>query len=216
MEDDEHDVSFKLILIGDAGVGKTNILSRFILDDFSIETPSTISMEFGRKILEIGGKKVKLQIWDTAGQEKYRAVTKSYIKGSRGAFLIYDISRKETFENIDMWYKDIKETGDKDCVIELVGNKMDLEESRQVSSEEGKNKALELNTLFMETSALRGDYIEEAFDEMVKEIMPETKSHDTPQKEEEKKENIGTSVVIKMEDKPAEQKDKTKKGKCCK
>lgn len=217
MESDEHDVSYKFILLGDAGVGKTNILSRFILDDFSIETPSTISMEFGRKIVEIDGKKIKLQLWDTAGQEKYRSVTKSYIKGSRGALLVYDISKAESFHHVDSWYNDIKECGDKDCIIELLGNKSDLEESREVSIEEGKNKALELNTLFNEISALRGDNIEEAFNALIKVIISSSEKDTPKDQKEEAKENNTKKISLEQNQENVADVGNTpkKKKKCC-
>ena len=170
MEDEEHDFSYKLIIVGDTGVGKTNILSRFIIDDFSIETPSTVSMEFGRKILELDGSKIKLQIWDTAGQEKFRSLTQSYFKGSKGAFIVYDVTKEDTFDKVQGWYDDIKASGDKDCLIGIIGNKIDLEESRKVSTEIGKKKADELKCLFAETSALQGVGINEAFEELVKQI----------------------------------------------
>ena len=220
MEDEEeHDLSLKIILLGDAGVGKTNILSRFIVDDFSMETPSTVSMEFGRKVEEIDGKKVKLQIWDTAGQERYRAVTKNYIKGSKGAFIVYDISKSESFKNIDDWFNDIKENGDADCVIEIIGNKSDLEESRDVTEEEGRNKANELKTLFNETSALRGDNIEEAFKSLIKAIISNSeKNVPSGETEETAKEKVDLPPVSlatpeepKKDGKPASK----KKKKCC-
>lgn len=220
MEDEDHDAFYKFILLGDAGVGKTNIFSRFICDEFALETPSTITMEFGRKVLEINDKKVKLQIWDTAGQEKYRAVTKNYIKGSRGVLLIYDISKAETFKNIDSWYNLIQENGDKDTVVELIGNKYDLEEAREVSEEEGKNKALELNSLFNETSALRGDNIEEAFTQLVEAILNGQEKKDSAGQTEETPKEKGEGNINLAESKEEVvndegQKKKKKKKKCC-
>ena len=98
---DEYDYLFKLIIVGDTNVGKTNIMSKYIKDQFNITSKSTIGVEFGTKILEIDNKKVKAQIWDTAGQERYKSITSAYYKGAKGAFIVYDITNKSTFESVD-------------------------------------------------------------------------------------------------------------------
>ncbi|MCQ2818870.1 MAG: GTP-binding protein [archaeon] len=218
MEEEEHEKSFKLILVGDTGVGKTNLLSRYIMDEFSIETPSTVTMEFGRKIIEIEGQKIKLQIWDTAGQEKFRSLTQSYFKGSKGALIVYDISKEESFEKVQGWYDDIKASGDKDCVIEIVGNKIDLEESRKISQDVGKTKALKLGTLFTETSALQGTGVEEAFESLVKEILTTANANPSAKGTEAEGEgtaNINLEKEIKGEEGENKKEGKKKKG-CCK
>ena len=216
MEDEEQDISYKLIIVGDTGVGKTNILSRFIIDDFSIETPSTITMEFGRKILELDGLKVKLQIWDTAGQEKYRSLTQSYFKGSKGAFIVYDVTREDTFQKVQGWYDDIKSAGDKECVIGIIGNKIDLEESRQISTDIGKRKADELQTLFAETSALQGLGINEAFEELVKKIMSSKSENITNPGETDANKNIDlVKDKVKSDDDKGNSPEEKKKKKCC-
>jgi Ras-related protein Rab-11A len=97
----DYDMIFKLVIIGDSGVGKSNLLSRYLRDEFNIDTKSTVGVEFGTQKLEIQNYRVKVQIWDTAGQERYKAITSAYYKGAKGALLVYDITRKETFENID-------------------------------------------------------------------------------------------------------------------
>ena len=108
MSDEEYDIIFKVVLIGDSGVGKTNILSRYVRDEFSIETKSTVGVEFGSKIVKLNNINIKVQIWDTAGQERYKSITNAYYKGAKGAFVVYDISKKETFDNINKWIEELK------------------------------------------------------------------------------------------------------------
>lgn len=140
MADIDFDVLFKLILVGDAGVGKTNILTRYTKNEFNFDSKSTIGVEFGGKILNIRDHNVKIQIWDTAGQERYRAITNAYYKGSKGAVIVFDISRKETFDHVDRWHEDICKNGDKDICIILLGNKCDIE-NRAIRKEEAQEKA---------------------------------------------------------------------------
>ena len=120
-DDDNYDLIFKIVLIGDSGVGKTNILSRFINNEFSLTTQATVGVEFGSKIIKKGEKLIKLQIWDTAGQERYKSITSAYYKGSKGAFVVYDISRKSTFDNVDKWIDELKNHGSEDVFIMLDG-----------------------------------------------------------------------------------------------
>ena len=165
-----YDMIFKLILIGDAAVGKTNILSKYLRDEFDPNSKSTVGVEFGTKNITLENNKIKLQIWDTAGQERYRSVTSAYYKGAKGAILVYDITRKATFENIDKWIPDLKNNGDSDIIIMLIGNKCDLENERQVSTSEGKEKAENYKIAFLETSAMDGTNIQRAFQELIEDV----------------------------------------------
>ena len=131
---------------------------------------ATVGVEFGTKNLEIKDKKVKIQIWDTAGQERYKSITSAYYKGAKGAFIVYDITNKNTFDNIDKWVFDLKTNGDKNIEIIIIGNKSDLEDNREVLKEEGIKKAEEHKTSFIETSALNGDNINKAFEELIEQI----------------------------------------------
>lgn len=142
---EDFDLLFKIIIIGDSGVGKTNILSRYIKNSFSFDTRSTVGVEFGAKKIEVNGIKVKSQIWDTAGQERYRSITNTYYKGAKGALVVYDVSKRDSFENINKWVNELRMNGEKDVIIVLVGNKNDLIEERTVSTEEGELKAKELS-----------------------------------------------------------------------
>ena len=170
IENENYDLIFKLVLIGDSGVGKTNILSRYIKNEFSIATKSTVGVEFGSKIIKKEDKTIKLQIWDTAGQERYKSITSAYYKGAKGAFVVYDITRKETFSNIDKWITDLKTNGNEDVFILLIGNKCDLEDRREVFSDEVKKKAEQYKIAFCETSALDGKNVEYAFEMVVEEV----------------------------------------------
>ena len=172
METDEenYDLIFKLVLIGDSGVGKTNILTRYTKNEFSLATQATVGVEFGSKIIKKNDKLIKLQIWDTAGQERYKSITSAYYKGSKGAFVVYDISRKPTFENVDKWIGELKTNASEEVLIMLVGNKSDLEDKREVQIDEVKKKAEQYKIAFCETSALEGKNIEQAFDSLIDEI----------------------------------------------
>jgi small GTP-binding protein len=141
MSDEDYDMIFKVVLIGDSGVGKSNILLRYLKNEFSFESKATVGVEFGSKRFDIEGYKVKAQIWDTAGQERYKSITNAYYKGAKGALLVYDISRRETFDSVDRWIPDLKSNGDEQVTILLIGNKCDLEEQREITKEEGQNKA---------------------------------------------------------------------------
>ena len=154
-EESSYELLYKVIIIGDTAVGKSNILSRYVKDEFSSNSKSTVGVELGIKFLKIKNTKTKIQIWDTAGQERYRAITSSYFKGSNGCFIVYDITNEASFNNIENWYEQIQKETSKDIPILLVGNKCDLEDERKVPIEKGKEKAQNLNCAFFETSALK-------------------------------------------------------------
>ena len=168
MEEEEYSLLFKIILIGDANVGKTNILSRYISDTFLETSKSTVGVELATKVEQYNNKKIKIQIWDTAGQERYKSITTSYYKGAKGAFIVYDITKKESFKNVDKWIKDLKEFGDEDVTILIIGNKCDLEDEREVSIEEVKKKAELFDIGYCETSALKAKNIDYAFQTLIK------------------------------------------------
>ena len=167
--EENYEVMFKVVLIGDMKVGKTNIVSRYIKNEFNKDSMSTIGVEFGSKELVIEGHNVKVQIWDTAGQEKYKSITNAYYKGAKGAFVVYDITNKNSFDNADNWLNNLRASADKKCSIILIGNKSDLEDKREVCIEQGEEKAKNSEIAFMETSALSGDNIDKAFEMMINE-----------------------------------------------
>ncbi|KAL6570639.1 Ras-related protein Rab-11B [Orobanche gracilis] len=168
--DDDYDYLFKLVLIGDSGVGKSNLLSRFARNEFSLESKSTIGVEFATRSIRVNDKIVKAQIWDTAGQERYRAITSAYYRGAVGALLVYDVTRHVTFENVERWLKELRDHTDQNIVIMLVGNKADLRHLRAVSTEDGQAFSEKEKICFMETSALESLNVENAFTEVLTEI----------------------------------------------
>ncbi|GAM83709.1 hypothetical protein ANO11243_016980 [Dothideomycetidae sp. 11243] len=161
---------FKVVLIGDSGVGKSNLLSRFTRNEFNLDTKSTIGVEFATRSIQVDAKTIKAQIWDTAGQERYRAITSAYYRGAVGALLVYDISKHQTYENVQRWLKELREHADSNIVIMLVGNKSDLRHLRAVPTEEAKQFASENNLSFIETSALDASNVELAFQNILTEI----------------------------------------------
>ena len=168
--EEEYELMIKVILVGDSGVGKTNIMSKYLKGQFMEFSKSTIGVEFNSKTFNDEGHKIKTQIWDTAGQEKYKSMISTYYKGCKGAFIVYDITKKETFESIENWIRDLKSKGDPDVIMIIVGNKNDLEEERNVTKEEGEEKAKNFQCAYLETSALSGDNIDRAFELMVSQV----------------------------------------------
>ncbi|KAJ8633425.1 hypothetical protein MRB53_026761 [Persea americana] len=168
--EDDYDYLFKVVLIGDSGVGKSNLLSRFTKNEFSLESKSTIGVEFATRSLNVEGKVIKAQIWDTAGQERYRAITSAYYRGAIGALLVYDVTRHTTFENVERWLKELRDHTDPNIVVMLIGNKSDLRHLVAVSTEDGKSFAQRENLYFMETSALEATNVENAFAEVLTHI----------------------------------------------
>nr|CAD7590027.1 unnamed protein product [Timema genevievae] len=161
--DDEYDYLFKVVLIGDSGVGKSNLLSRFTRNEFNLESKSTIGVEFATRSIQVDGKTIKAQIWDTAGQERYRAITSAYYRGAVGALLVYDIAKHLTYENVERWLRELRDHADQNIVIMLVGNKSDLRHLRAVPTDEAKAFAERNGLSFIETSALDSTNVETAF-----------------------------------------------------
>ena len=205
-----YDMIFKIVLIGDTSVGKTNILSKYLTDEFDPESKATVGVEFGTKNFKIENNIVKVQIWDTAGQERYRSITNAYYKGAKGALLVYDITNKKSFDNLDKWISDLKINGDEKISIVLLGNKSDLESQRVITTEEGKNKAELFKFAFMETSALNGSNIEKAFDELIKEVYKD--NHELFEKQA--KVEMKDKGIDLEQGKSGENKDNEKKW-CC-
>ena len=205
----DYNYLFKVLILGDSFVGKTNMLKRFLNDEFDMNTKETVGVEFGSKNFILGEKEdiVKAQIWDTAGQERYRSVTKAYYKGAKGALLVYDITRKSTFENIDSWLIDLRTNADKDILILLIGNKSDLNNTREISEEEARTKAEQYNIAFLETSAKTGDNIDKAFTQLIEEVYKANMSMIQSNVEIEENNGDGVNLVDKN--------DQTEKKGCC-
>ncbi|KVH94727.1 ras-related protein RABA4d-like [Cynara cardunculus var. scolymus] len=157
------DYVFKVVLIGDSAVGKSQLLARFTKNEFSVDSKATIGVEFQTKSMLIDQKMVKAQIWDTAGQERYRAVTSAYYRGAVGAMLVYDMTKRQSFDHMTRWLEELRGHADKNIVIMLIGNKCDLASLRAVPVEDAQEFAERENLCFMETSALEATNVESAF-----------------------------------------------------
>lgn len=193
------DYQLRYIIVGDIAVGKSCILLQFSSNQFREEHELTIGVEFAIKTLEVNNKFVKLQIWDTAGEEAFQSVTRSYYKGASCAIVVYDITRKQTFEHVTKWINDVRENCKKNVCIILVGNKSDLEESRQVSKEEAENFAKDNDLLFLEASAKDRKNIDDIFNFTCTQIV-----QDEAALNEERKQNIEASTKLHKEKKGEE------------
>ncbi|CAD8126725.1 unnamed protein product [Paramecium sonneborni] len=168
----DYDWLVKVIVIGDSGVGKTNILSQFCDAKFSITHMATLGVDFKIKTIDVDGKKLKLQIWDTAGQERFRNITKTYYKGAQGVILTYSVIDRQSFQNVDGWLRSIQEnTNSNDVQLVLVGNKADMSAERQVTMEEGQKLSQQYNIPFFETSAKSNMNINESFNNLAQRII---------------------------------------------
>ena len=168
--DIQEDLLFKIILVGDCAVGKSNILSRYIHNEFNKESKTTIGVELSSKSYQVDNKIIKINIWDTVGQERFTSLTSAYYKGAQGALIVYDITRQNTFDNISKWYKELKTKIASNINVILLGNKSDLSLLRKVTYEKAKEKANLLNVKLYETSALDANNINEAFRQLICDI----------------------------------------------
>ncbi|XP_050987247.1 ras-related protein Rab-25b [Labeo rohita] len=168
--DEAYNFVFKVVLIGESGVGKSNLLSRFTKNEFNHDSRTTIGVEFSTRTVQLNGLTIKAQIWDTAGLERYRAITSAYYRGAVGALLVYDISKHLTYESAERWLKELYDHADPHIVVMLVGNKTDLAAVRSVPMEDAKDFAEKNGLLFMETSALESINVEAAFNTVLTEI----------------------------------------------
>ena len=186
-------------------------MSKYLKNEFHEDSKATVGVEFGSKQFTIEGHQIKAQIWDTAGQERYNAITSAYYKGAKGAFVVYDITRKQSFDSVDKWINDLKAAADKKLSIIIIGNKCDLEDQRQVTKEQGEEKAKNSEVAFMETSALSGENLDKAFEKMMNEVFK--KCHEEMMSEGEV-DVVGPGGKDISLDK-TKPKDAGKKKKCC-
>ncbi|KAJ2614821.1 ras GTPase [Coemansia sp. RSA 1365] len=180
----EYDYLFKLLLIGDSGVGKSCLLLRFADDTYTESYISTIGVDFKIRTIELDGKTVKLQIWDTAGQERFRTITSSYYRGAHGIIVVYDVTDSETFGNVKQWLQEIDRYASEGVNKLLVGNKSDLE--RSVDFTEASEFAESLSIPFLETSAKNSSNVEKAFMTMAKQIKDRMGASNVQQQQQQK------------------------------
>jgi Ras-related protein Rab-11A len=179
----EYDYLYKIVVIGESEVGKSSLITRFTKDKFSVKLDPTIGVEVVNKFIELNDKKIKLQLWDTSGQDKYRAITRAYYKNTMGILLVYDISKQESFKNLDRWQKELQEYTADNVAVTLVGTKNDLTNSREVSTTQGQELAQQHGYSFIETSATSN--VDTLFYNLSKDILarqiqptPSTKEYD--------------------------------------
>ena len=168
MQPRKFDFSIKTIIVGDSGVGKTCLILRFIRDYFEESSQPTLGVEFTAKIITTEKHRIELQLWDTAGQELFRSVTRGYYRGSSGAFLVFDLTNRLSFDNIGRWLNDVKDSAHNDVVLVLIGNKLDCASDRAVSKEEAQAFADFHHMKYFETSAKSGENVEQAMIECLK------------------------------------------------
>jgi Ras-related protein Rab-11A len=199
---------FKLIIVGDSGVGKTNLINRFAANQFNINSKSTIGVEFVYKTLKINNDIIKVEIWDTAGQERYKAITSAYYKGAKGAIIVYDITSEESFNNIEMWIQEVRAKALNNLQIMIIGNKSDLSKYRKVSLDKGVEKAKILDVHFFEASALDQTNVNEAFKCLIKEMYYDSKNKSRTNNNDSDGNNIcENGIELKTENE--------KEKKCC-
>ena len=165
-----YDHLFRYIIVGDMAVGKSCLLLQFTDNKFRHQHELTIGVEFGGKTIEVGNKVVKIQIWDTAGQEKFRSISHSYIRNADAIILVYDVTNEETFDHVSTWMEAIQGLARQGLPVILVGNKIDMENERKISTEEGQKLAEKYKILFKEASAMSGNGVTEAFTMLTIEI----------------------------------------------
>ncbi|RWS13141.1 ras-related protein Rab-18-like protein [Dinothrombium tinctorium] len=172
MIEEEEDILtiLKILVIGESDVGKSSLLIRFTDDTFQEGMPATIGMDFKAKVVKVDNNNVKLAIWDTAGSERFRSLTPNFYRGAHGAILVYDVTKRETFDKLDTWLNELNAYQTRDVVKMLVGNKID-KENRLVSKEEGLRWAQKHKTLFIEASARTREGVKTAFEELVEKII---------------------------------------------
>jgi len=174
----DYDHLFKILMVGDSGVGKSSLLLRFTDDTFSENFISTIGVDFKIRTVNLEGKVIKMQIWDTAGQERFRTITSSYYRGAHGVILVYDVTDQVSFNNARQWLTEIERYACGNVVKLLVGNKSDLTTKRVVSQVTGKEFADQFHLPFIEASAKDGSNVKQAFMTLVKEVFDKTVGSD--------------------------------------
>ena len=170
---ERRDIVSKIVIVGDSGVGKTNILLRYLRNQHDSSTKPTIGVDFFAKDYFNENQRAKIQIFDTAGQEKYRSICSTYYKNIDGAVVVYDISKRQSFDSLDFWMGEIVAYNQKNVQMLLIGNKTDLKEEREVSEEEGLEYANINGMMFIEVSALKNNdmHIQESFNQLLDEVI---------------------------------------------
>jgi len=198
-DQDTYDHLFKIVVIGDSGVGKSNLISRYTTNTFREEARTTIGVEFGHKTIKLDEKIIKAQIWDTAGQDRFKALTRGYYRGAVGGLLVYSVTDRISFEHLEKWLEELTNHADPGILVMLVGNKADLQNDRKVTTQEGKDFAQKNGLSFIETSAKTGSNTDKAFEKTVQEIYKQQSEKNKIKKEDHKEDKPKGGNVIKLE-----------------
>ena len=192
--DEQLEFLLKVVMVGDSGVGKTNLLSRYSRNLFEENTKNTIGVDFSALDLVVNKKAVKVQFWDTAGQEKYRAIASAYYKNAHGAIIVYDITNRASFDNVENWLHELRQHGEANMHILLLGNKIDIESSRQVAFEDGEKFGQDNGIFFLEVSAKtnENDQVKTAFTMLITEIFKRVEKEEATKMENEYSSMIST------------------------
>jgi len=210
----EYEYLFKLLLIGNSGVGKSCILMRYADNSFTENFFNTIGVDFKIKTISLNDQVIKMQIWDTAGQDRFRTLTSSYYRGAHGIIIVYDVTNKDSFDNVRQWMTEIEKFASESVNKLLVGNKSDLEEQREVTSEEGMELAKKFDIPFLEVSAKNSTHVDDTFKTMASEIQTRFVQE---KKKKGTKENFmmgGTATSLTLNEKK-ESESETNKKNCC-
>ena len=206
-----YDVACQLLIIGDSCVGKTSLLTRYTTGTFKEEYIATVGIDYYTKNETINDKIISIKLWDTVGQERYKALTQNFFKNAEGVMVVYDITKVDSFDNLKFWINSIKQNMEnKNIIIPviIIGNKVDMENLREISNENAENYAKENNYKYFETSAKTGEGIDNAVRELVNQVLNHSNNNLDEQKESRKN-------SIQLNDKKKEKKEKKKKKKCC-
>ncbi|CAD8050614.1 unnamed protein product [Paramecium sonneborni] len=191
---------FKFIIVGDTSVGKSCLLLQFTDSRFRNEHDPTIGVEFGARNLKINDKQIKLQVWDTAGQESFKSITRSYYRGSIGGILVFDVTSRKSFENLQKWNQEIQGYACDKIEMVIVGNKIDLDERREVKTEEAKNYAQKQGFTYFETSAKTGENVDNVFETMANQVLKKIDSGEIDPTQEVYGIKIGSIGIKKKND----------------
>ncbi|CAD8072688.1 unnamed protein product [Paramecium sonneborni] len=202
---------FKFIIIGDSSVGKSCLLLQFLDRKFKLDHDTTIGVEFGSRTLNIRQKNIKLQIWDTAGQESFKSITRSYYRGSICAIIVYDVTSRDSFENISRWMEETKSYANDKITLVLVANKTDLSDKRVITTEEGQSFAKKHDLIFVEASAKTGFQVDKIFQEAAEAVLKKIEQRDI----DATNESIGVRIGSQMTEEMIEKQKEQKASKCC-
>ncbi|CAD8048239.1 unnamed protein product [Paramecium sonneborni] len=208
---DSFNYLLKIIVIGDSGVGKTNLLLRYVNHTFQNDLKSTIGVQFFSKLVSIKNEYIKLQLWDTAGQERYRSISTSYYKGSHGVIICFDLTHQESLDNVVKWYQEVKQQADLNIKIILIGNKLDLSEQRVVGTDTAQQVAKQIGAGYIETSALNSQNVDKAFELLIQEIYIQLKQL----KQDQQNPQITTENTIMLTDKKKTNTSQKINKQCC-